>query len=233
MPGCFVLDVAKLRSWSTRQHSCWKIGLIPRTKGRARTRETRDFLKTIVAYTRVGDKRCYDSTAWNAVAFIHFLLEFSSLTWLLTFTDITDILFFGLSLIQSWGFSVVDYFTRSVVLYTKNNILSIFSQEFLKLDVSVFVLEAFWCRLFVWLLARVGKSSKCGCKPFVRVQKVRHISETFKLLNITSSIVRVGAKFSFIIERFRWSLYGYTTSFLGKGNSNFLKFSIHIGDIGI
>ena len=95
MPGCFVLDVAKLQSWSARQHICRKTGIIPRTKGRARTRETRDFLKTIVAYTRVGDERCYDSRAWNAVAFIHFLLEFSSLTCLLTFTYITAIPFFG------------------------------------------------------------------------------------------------------------------------------------------
>ena len=60
--------------WQSCNHAqhidifCRRIGFIPlpRTRGRARTRAARDFLKTIVAYTRVGDKRCYESRAWNA-----------------------------------------------------------------------------------------------------------------------------------------------------------------------
>ena len=74
--------------WQSCNHAqhinifCWRIAFIPlpRTRGRAKTRAARDFWKTIVAYTRVGDRRCYDSRAWNVGAFIQFLFEFSSLT---------------------------------------------------------------------------------------------------------------------------------------------------------
>ena len=44
------------------------------------------FLEDHCSYARVGGARCSDSRTWNAVAFIHFLLEFSSLTCLLMIT---------------------------------------------------------------------------------------------------------------------------------------------------
>ena len=49
MPSWIALYLAKLQSLSVHQHSLLKNRFIPRTRGRARMRTARDFLKAIVA----------------------------------------------------------------------------------------------------------------------------------------------------------------------------------------